>query len=240
MESINKSPILEELKSEWANMLAHQLPTLPPFDEFWNELPNLFGWLEGSYAPKPLPEVMKYQSGEFCCRIPSPTTWSWGKGVALEPVRFAAINHLCIELGYNGSKRIIEPYSLRQSKDGNILLYAVKVATREPRAYRIDRIQSIKVTTSPFKPVYNIEFPPSGAISAPPIERQRSMSSFVSGRANYSGPIYIYECPVCGKTFKRKRLDTKLNKHKDRSGNDCYGSYGIYQDRIRQGYYKPF
>lgn len=229
MERINKSAILEELKSEWGNMLAHQLPTLPPFDEFWNELPNLFGWLEGTYAPKPLPEVMKYQSGEAVW-IPSPTTWSWGKGVALEPVRFAAINHLCIELGYNGSKRTIEPYSLRQSKDGNILLYAVKVATREPRAYRIDRIQSIEVTTSPFKPVYKIEFPPSGAISAPLIERERSTSSFTSRRANSSsGPVYIYECPVCSKRFRRKKFDPQLNKHKDRNGNDCFGRYGIYQ-----------
>ena len=37
-----------ELEAEWGNMLAHQLPMLPPFISFWEELPNLFEWLEGS------------------------------------------------------------------------------------------------------------------------------------------------------------------------------------------------
>jgi len=110
------------------------------------------------------------------------------------------------------------------------LLYAVKVDTREPRAYRVDRIESIKVTTRPFRPVYHIEFPPSGAISAPPIERERSASSFISRRSKTaSGPVYVYECPVCGKTFKRKKNNSNLNKHKDKSGYDCYGRYGVYQ-----------
>jgi predicted nucleotidyltransferase component of viral defense system len=31
-----------ELEAEWGNMLGHQLPALPPFEQFWNELPALF------------------------------------------------------------------------------------------------------------------------------------------------------------------------------------------------------
>jgi predicted nucleotidyltransferase component of viral defense system len=31
-----------ELESEWANMLAHQLPALPPIEQFLEELPRLF------------------------------------------------------------------------------------------------------------------------------------------------------------------------------------------------------
>ena len=44
-ETISHSPFLNELKSEWENMLRHQLKDLPPFEEFWKVLPNFFDWL---------------------------------------------------------------------------------------------------------------------------------------------------------------------------------------------------
>lgn len=35
------------LESEWSNMLSHQVPMLPPKEQFWQELPNRFAWLHG-------------------------------------------------------------------------------------------------------------------------------------------------------------------------------------------------
>ena len=112
---------------------------------------------------------------------PPTVVWNWGSPLPLESIRFAAVCHLCVELGYNGTKRIIEPYSLRRTEDGNLILHAIKVDTREPRTYRVDRIQSIKVTTKPFKPVYQIEFSSSGTIYAPPTSRR--YSSVISSSA---------------------------------------------------------
>ena len=37
---------IEQRVREWNNMLAHQLPALSPFDEFWNQLPDVFAWLQ--------------------------------------------------------------------------------------------------------------------------------------------------------------------------------------------------
>lgn len=37
----------EELRLDWEHMLGHQLPDLPPFEAFWNELSPYFEWLEG-------------------------------------------------------------------------------------------------------------------------------------------------------------------------------------------------
>ena len=51
-ESILNAPTKGELISEWENMLGHQLHALPPFEQFWNELPNIFDWLEGKYKFK--------------------------------------------------------------------------------------------------------------------------------------------------------------------------------------------
>jgi predicted nucleotidyltransferase component of viral defense system len=156
LEQIINSPHVDELESEWENMLGHQLQALPSFDLFWNELPNLFGWLDGSFVPEHL-ESIPIQEDEDQTWTPPPTTWSWGRGVPLESIRFAASNHLCVDLEYKNKKRIIEPYSLRRTKAGNLILHAIRVDNRAHRSYRVDRIQSVDVTDRPFKPKYKVE-----------------------------------------------------------------------------------
>jgi len=37
---------------------------------------------------------------------------------------------------------------------------------------------------------------------------------------------YTVRCPYCDKKFKRDKFDTRLNEHKDRYGNRCYGRVG--------------
>ena len=46
LESIWNASTKGELISEWENMLRHQLQALPPFEQFWDELPNIFNWLD--------------------------------------------------------------------------------------------------------------------------------------------------------------------------------------------------
>ncbi len=50
LESIWNASTKGELISEWENMLGHQLQALPPFEQFWDELPNIFNWLDGKYT----------------------------------------------------------------------------------------------------------------------------------------------------------------------------------------------
>jgi len=52
LESIRNASTKGELISEWENMLGYQLQALPPFEQFWDELPNIFNWLEGKYIFK--------------------------------------------------------------------------------------------------------------------------------------------------------------------------------------------
>jgi hypothetical protein len=115
--------------------------------------------------------MISLAEGEDSEWTPPPTVWVWGQKVPLETVRFAAANHLCVELGDGGSKKLIEPYSLRRTKDGSLLLYAVKTTTSELRIYRVNRIESIRVTNTPYKPKYSVEFTSSGSLTAPPTQR---------------------------------------------------------------------
>ena len=53
--------------------------------------------------------------------------------------------------------RLIEPYSLRQSAEGHILLYAARDDSGKPRAYRVDHIRGATVVNRMFVPRYTIE-----------------------------------------------------------------------------------
>ncbi len=152
--------MFEDLRSEWDNMLAHQLRALPDFHQFWSEVPLIFAWLHGA-NPEDVPEPVPLNRGEETW-MPPETFWASGLGNRIEPVRFAAVNRLLVELRYQGRHRLIEPYSLRRTSAANILLHAVRVDGQGHRSYRLDRIQAVEVTTHPFTPRYAIEFPETG------------------------------------------------------------------------------
>ena len=132
------------------NMLAHQLQELPPFANFWEELPALFDWLEGRVVREELASVPQQGEETDDSWTPPATVWTWGEDVPVESLRFAAANHLCVDLGYGNSVRRIEPYAFRRTKAGKVLLCAVKVQTRESRTYRLDRTDPSKSRTSHF------------------------------------------------------------------------------------------
>ena len=89
----------------------------------------------------------------------------------MERSRFAAANHLCVELDYqkaDGQQNtyLIEPYSLNETSTGNLLLHALKHKTQESRAFRTDRMIGARTTDIPFIPSYRIDLIPQGPRSA--------------------------------------------------------------------------
>ena len=142
-----------ELGADWQAMLGHQLPTLPPVGEFVSALEELFGWLGGEEAAElnPVPAGREQIEPDW---VAPATIARWPDGAPLEKIRFAGANQLLVELRYLGSERLIEPYALRRSKAGKLLIYAIKAKTGEVRAYRVDRIEGAHVTEIPFAPRY--------------------------------------------------------------------------------------
>jgi predicted nucleotidyltransferase component of viral defense system len=234
------APAHPELVGEWGNMLGHQLPSLPPVDLFWTELPEFFRWLSGAMVQPLLPSIPIEVSATVLhgpaggIRIPGRST------PFIEVIRFAASNHLLIELDYRdeqGNRRIrpIEPYSLRRTQEGNILLCAVNVERQQPRSYRIERIQDATIINRGFTPRYVIELTPSGPLAAPDTSR----SSTTTGRRppatrHHTGnawpkTTYLYRCPICRKRFERSSMDATLRAHKNPAGYPCGGRHGIYE-----------
>ena len=160
-------PFREDVAANWVQMLDHQLPQLLSFETFWEELPNFFRWLEVKLeiqATAPVRarvgEVPIYAS-QSLPRMPSVPVNTMGR------IRFAAANRLLVDLDYETlqgrrSSRLIEPYSLRRSSEGNVLLYGTRDDNGQVRAYRVDRIRGATVTDRTFIPRYMIELTMSG------------------------------------------------------------------------------
>lgn len=244
----------ESLRQNWEPMLAHQLPALPALEAYWDALPDFFAWLLGEQAPVTAQLGAVTGSGE-------PYRPAYGQlglrtlsGSSLEIIRFAAGNRLCVSLDYTDnsgsrSSRIIEPYSLRQAQNGNILLYAVRAEDGQIRAYKIDQINDAFVTNIVFVPRHQIELSP-GVTAAQvrqttgsatrlgiPARSQRNASpsrgrNTLRSTVGSNRPTYIYSCPICEKKFRRKKQGSRLNPHKSKDGGVCSARTGIYEDTV--------
>lgn len=224
-----------ELQNLWQNMLAHQLPTLPPYESFWNELPAFFDWIMGGVEPA-IPAAYAVGTGEIVLRqrdlrLPVSTQVQ----SIIEIIRFAAGNRLLVELTYQGSTRQIEPYSLRRTQDNNIILHAWNTDKNEHRTYRLDRMQGARITNKSFVPRYEIELIPHSPAFVPQVAPRASWSgsratSPMTARRNSAlgKPVHIYQCPLCNKKFRRERYDGHLNPHKNQWGGDCSGRQGFF------------
>jgi predicted nucleotidyltransferase component of viral defense system len=223
------SPLIAALGSDWDQMLAHQLPALPPLQDFLDELPLLFGWLDGTAEFEDLPPLPAGPDEQAWS--PPPTVATWRVGVPLETVRFAATNHLCVDVLYDGSWRRIEPYSLRRSSGGRLLLHAERSDGTGHRTYGVEKIDGIRTTTIPFRPRYPIEFSTQGALHAPPqsrTSRSRATGTGLAPRRTRTGPVHIYQCIRCGKEFRHSKRNATLRAHNDPLGRPCSGRRGLY------------
>lgn len=225
----------EALEGMWSDMLAHQLPLLPPLHDFWDALPEIFRWIE-SGAEIPQRAVIQHGVGEIAVRTRVlPMGVPVRSRSTLEVIRFAAANYLCVDLTYKGSVRRIEPYSLRQTAEGNYVLHAIRSDSGDHRSYRVDRMQGAAATSQVFTPRYAVELTSTGPLAVAPstaAPRPPSMprirSTRRAARTRHEGPTYIYRCTICRKTFNKKAKDGSLNPHKNPRGYQCPGAYGVY------------
>ena len=201
-------------------MLGHQLPSLPPFEGHLARLEAALRWIDAPVVV--VPAFAAVAASREPLVAPAGVTY-WGLGVPLETARYAGINHLLVEFTYDGKHRRAEPYSLRRARNGNLLLYAWEVSSPNIKAFNVQKIGGLRVTSMTFTPRHPIEFSPVGAISAPPVAR----TSFVS-RARHLGsrPMYVFECGNCQKLFRHSKNDSALRSHKTPEGSPCWGRRG--------------
>ena len=147
-----------ELDQEWANMLAHQLPHLPPVAEYWSAVDALFAWLGG--APPAVLRRAETRQRLVADWAPPRSMSYWGG--PLDLIRYAGSNRLRVDLDYHAKDgrrgwRRVEPYSIRMTQDGHVVVYVVN-DRGQLRSYRTDRIAGVRVADEVFVPRYLVEF----------------------------------------------------------------------------------
>jgi predicted nucleotidyltransferase component of viral defense system len=164
------------------------------------------------------------------------------------PILEAADSMTMLKLKYTGKERLVEPYELafKIRKDGNAREYFYAFDTTGGRSsdaglktFVSDKVELIQNTDIKFEPRYPVEISKAGgaeiisrfegknktsSLLTRPKRKKRSINS--TWNRNYISKDYNVECPYCGKRFKRKTINTKLNPHKDKYGNRCYGRFG--------------
>ena len=58
--------IAASVEGLWVNMLQHQLPSLPPYETFWSELPSFFAWRR-AVRPRARPPPSRSAQGKRSC-----------------------------------------------------------------------------------------------------------------------------------------------------------------------------
>jgi len=153
------------------------------------------------------------------------------------PIMEAGRLNTCLRITYNGTQRLVEPYSLKymQRKDGlereYLYVYDRDGGHSGPGVKTLvaEKITKIENTQEIFEPQFPVELSKAGETPEDHyfFDLNRPVKSSSRQTIAHS-PKYIYRCPHCGKEFKRDKMSSELNPHKNKNGRQCSGRYGYY------------
>lgn len=163
------------------------------------------------------------------------------------PIMQAGHSLTLLNLTYKGVWRQVEAYSLdfkvRQDGVGREYFYVYDRTGGSSgpgiKALIAEGIQNIENTEESFVPRFPVEITKAGEISSSLyFEGHRGGRSVFSvigpartqtrkrHRSRSSSVLYVVQCSVCGKRFRRDKYNTRLKPHKNKYGNRCIGRIG--------------
>lgn len=166
------------------------------------------------------------------------------------PIMEAASNRKLLKIRYHGATRLMEPYALtfkRRKTDGvgheYFYGYDQTGGNSGPgiKTMFAHHVESLEVTDIDFTPRFEIELAKAGDASqagyftgrpgrraTTGLRRVGSGARRRPSRRASTNLKYVIQCSYCGKQFTRTTNSTKVNKHKDRHSNECYGRSGYF------------
>ena len=207
------------------------------------------------YLVCPKPSLIAFDSAEqsfraiiaelFALVVPQPAFAAVGHP-GVQPSYFGgSVRSALLEAGrlqrvlrvvYDGFQRRVEPYALafKRRRDGVGQEYFYGWDLTGGRSGNIgiksffpDKVTSAQITDETFTPRFPVEMAKGGVgyFSGPAFRSRPRLVKY--RRPTSSGPTYTIQCSYCSKQFKRNTRNTRLNEHKDKFGNRCYGRQGF-------------
>ncbi len=155
LNSILSHPKHHELSREWSNMMEHQLPLLPPLNDFLEELPEFFLWLTSQEKKNTLPTIKKETSWKKW--VPTRMQEPSKETAIIERIQYAASNRLCAKIKTRWKKIIGEPYSLDSDNDSAKYLTYIEHDAGTIDHVALKDIRSLNILDQSFTPKYLIE-----------------------------------------------------------------------------------
>jgi len=152
----------DQLKANWNNQLVHQINDLPNVESYVSDLKNAIAWWlepileEGKLVPMP------DASGSIIERPLFPEVLPGQSLTSLDQIRRAARNRFLVLVEYNGSTRLVEPYSLRYPTTGNEILHVWEVKkngsiSNQHKSFVTERLRYLETTDNIFTPKWEVE-----------------------------------------------------------------------------------
>ncbi len=222
----------EVIRGFWNEYLACPKMTLFSFDDAQTWFRSI---VEGLFAGAPPRPAFAGAGGGAIGSFYSSTQ----REAILEAGRLGRL----LRVVYDGYERVVEPYSLtfKRRKDGVASEYFYvwdrsggSSGSVGIKSFFANKLGAVSIMDETFEPRFPIElakdsggfFSKPFASTAPrPIALRPTKLPRSKVTSGY-GITYTVVCPVCDKKFKREKYDTKLNEHKDKYGNRCFGRVG--------------
>ena len=229
----------QAIRTIWNEYLVCPKPSLISFDDAEIRFKSIIAELFATFQP-----VYAVPGGGGFGRISDRRNLSYFSSSHRNTIVEAGQAKKMVRMMYDGLLRMVEPYALsykvRKDGVGREYFYGRDIAGGRSgefgiKSYTEDKVQSIEMTDQLFEPRFPIELSKAGEyfgrsyFGRPFSQRTTSGQRPRLTRRNrhHAGVNYTVQCSVCGKRFKRSTYSTKLNKHKDRFGNQCFGRYGF-------------
>lgn len=166
------------LEVDWNNALRHQLRVLPPAGEFLEGLGEVLRWLLVPTHPVEELPTVPARPGEVLvppvafgeprlgigrvARVGAGGAPPAAYGSRMDRIRYAGRNRLLARVNYHSVSRVVEPYSLRMPKTGNLLLYVHEVERGGSmgegiKAFKVAELGDVTVLERPFQARYVVE-----------------------------------------------------------------------------------
>ena len=156
-----------------------------------------------------------------------------------------------LKLSYSGITRLVEPYSLsyKTRKDGvsKEYLYTYDTTRNDIRQFVQEKIEDLEISETKFEPRFEVELLKAGnhpenkyfadPIRKPSTKGKKKRPSLKFLPSKQSNQIFTFQCQSCGRKFKKKNHDSRMNPHMDKNKNSCRGLFGSF---VKSEFISPF
>ncbi|MCY4170009.1 MAG: nucleotidyl transferase AbiEii/AbiGii toxin family protein [Bacteroidetes bacterium] len=147
-----------KFQPSWPHMLSHQLPELPLVGIYLEALPNLFEWIANGANLSILYPITN--DGDLFQEQSVNLDIAFSIKKYLEIIRFAGVNHLCVDVHYKQMTYRVEPYSIRSTARNEIIFHAIRTSDATHSIFTVSEIQGATMTQQSFQPRYLVELRP--------------------------------------------------------------------------------